>query len=180
MPSASQPRPHSPAPPPLLPLSPPPGARELAPGDTSPSRCACSVASRPPTSTTSSPRSSACLVVAHDFRTLFRHFDRRIAILRDLYGDPETDPGSYSDPSARFHDLDARCDEISIRPSLRAVRWERHSLERDERHPMKGLLGTVALSGDLAPFVPTLRLAELVHVGKMTSHGLGRLRVELG
>lgn len=44
---------------------------------------------------------------------------------------------------------------------------------------MKGLLGTLALEGNLGPFVPSLWLAELVHVGKATSHGLGRIRVKL-
>lgn len=42
-----------------------------------------------------------------------------------------------------------------------------------------GLLGSLALHGNLAPFVPLLRLAELAHVGKATSHGLGRIHVAL-
>jgi hypothetical protein len=39
------------------------------------------------------------------------------------------------------------------------------------------MLGTIELARDLAPFVPVLRLAELTHVGKATSHGLSRIRV---
>lgn len=108
-----------------------------------------------------------------DFRTLFRHLHRRVTILCALYG--QLPP----DDKAHFAQLDARCDEVTLHASLTPLRWERHSLERDERHPMKGLLGRITLHGELAPFVPTLRLAELGHVGKATSHGLGRIRLEL-
>lgn len=113
------------------------------------------------------------LLTTPDFRTLFRNVNRRITSLCALYGEL---PADHED---RYRRLDALCDEVSIDASLRTVRWERHSLERDERHPMKGLLGTLALEGNLGTFVPTLRLAEIAHVGKATSHGLGRLRVQL-
>lgn len=106
-----------------------------------------------------------------DFRTLFRNFNRRLTIMSALYGER-----SAADDE-RFAELDARCDAISVRAELRPLSWERHSIERDQRHPMKGLIGTVELEGPLEPFVETLRLAELVHVGKATSHGLGRIRV---
>jgi CRISPR-associated endoribonuclease Cas6 len=114
------------------------------------------------------------LVTSPDFRTLFRTFNRRITSLCALYG--ELAP----DDEARYHALDALCDEVLVRSALHPVRWERHSLERDERHPMKGLLGTLALEGNLAPFIPTLQLAALTHVGKATSHGLGRIGLTLG
>jgi hypothetical protein len=108
-----------------------------------------------------------------DFRTLFRNLNRRITSLCALYGEL---PPDHED---RYRRLDALCDAVTVHASLHPVRWQRHSLERDERHPMKGLLGTLALTGNLAPFVPTLRLAELAHVGKATSHGLGRIRVNV-
>jgi hypothetical protein len=108
-----------------------------------------------------------------DFRTLYRNLNRRHTSLCALYGELAPDHEDH------WRRLDALCDEVTVHAALHPVRWERHSLERDERHPMKGLLGTLALEGNLAPFVPTLRLAELAHVGKATSHGLGRIRVAL-
>lgn len=113
------------------------------------------------------------LPLTPDFRTLFRALDRRITSVCALYGELEPDQ------DARFRELDTLADSITVTPSLHPVRWERHSLDRDERHPMKGLLGSVTLTGELAPFVPTLHLATITHVGKATSHGLGRLGLTL-
>jgi CRISPR/Cas system endoribonuclease Cas6 (RAMP superfamily) len=41
-----------------------------------------------------------------------------------------------------------------------------------------GVVGRLVLEGDLAPFVPLLRTAEIVHVGKGATFGLGKLAVE--
>jgi hypothetical protein len=40
-----------------------------------------------------------------------------------------------------------------------------------------GLVGTMRLAGDLAPFTPLLRTAEVVHVGKGATFGLGKVSV---
>ena len=45
---------------------------------------------------------------------------------------------------------------------------------------LRGLVGSIGFSGDLTPLVPFFRMAEVTHVGKGTSYGLGRLRVDLG
>ena len=37
-----------------------------------------------------------------------------------------------------------------------------------------GFVGTLDLEGDLAPFIPLLRTAEIVHLGKGATFGLGR------
>jgi hypothetical protein len=41
-----------------------------------------------------------------------------------------------------------------------------------------GLVGTLDLEGNLAPFAPLFRAAEILHVGKNTTFGLGRIAVE--
>ncbi len=56
------------------------------------------------------------------------------------------------------------------------MQW--HELSRfsnRQRHdiPLGGLLGTIKLKGDLHPFLPYLRSAEVLHLGKETSFGLG-------
>ena len=63
------------------------------------------------------------------------------------------------------------------RRRLRLVRWERLSVERDARHPMHGLVGSLDLEGDVGALLPWLRWGEIVHVGKATSYGLGRMTV---
>lgn len=62
--------------------------------------------------------------------------------------------------------------------SLRAARWERHSRERDARHPMMGLLGSLRFEGPVGVFRPLLEAAALTLIGKCTSHGLGRIHVD--
>ena len=40
-----------------------------------------------------------------------------------------------------------------------------------------GFLGTLAIEGDLAPLWPLLRTAEVLHVGKGATFGLGKLEL---
>lgn len=40
-----------------------------------------------------------------------------------------------------------------------------------------GLVGDLHLEGDLAPFAPLLRAAEVVHVGKGATFGLGKVEI---
>ena len=108
-----------------------------------------------------------------DFPGLFRHTYRRLTTLVSLYGTLEPDD------EREFAELSARAGEVrTVERQLRALRWERWSVDRDVRHPMRGLVGEVVCEGPLGPLLPVLRAAELVHVGKGTSHGLGRVRVE--
>ncbi len=105
---------------------------------------------------------------------LVRSIYRRLCTLCFLYGELD------DDAEARVATLDALARSLRVvRHSLQPLRWDRHSLERNHRHPMKGLWGTLELEGELEGLAGVLRLAEVAHVGKATSHGLGRIRVEL-
>ena len=42
---------------------------------------------------------------------------------------------------------------------------------------MGGIVGTVSYTGDLAEFLPLLRLCETFHLGKQTTFGLGKLTI---
>jgi len=55
---------------------------------------------------------------------------------------------------------------------------ERYSNRRQAHTPLGGFLGSIVLEGDLAPLAPLLRAAEVVHFGKGTVFGLGRVAVE--
>jgi CRISPR/Cas system endoribonuclease Cas6 (RAMP superfamily) len=44
---------------------------------------------------------------------------------------------------------------------------------------MGGITGTITYQAeDLSEFIPLLRYCETVHLGKQTSFGLGRIRIE--
>jgi len=56
--------------------------------------------------------------------------------------------------------------------------WERYSKRQDQRMKLGGLLGELSYEGDLTEFVPLLVLGSWVNLGKGTSFGLGRYRLE--
>ena len=55
--------------------------------------------------------------------------------------------------------------------------WERYSARQDTRMKMGGFIGKVEYRGQLAEFLPLLRLGERLHVGKGTGFGLGRYEI---
>jgi hypothetical protein len=110
-----------------------------------------------------------------NFPILFRHVYRRLTTLASLYGELGPDDDSL------FRELDKLATGVrTSHTQLRALRWERHTLEKDERHSMSGIIGSILFDGPMGPLLPALRAAELAHIGKSTSHGLGRIRVKDG
>lgn len=67
-----------------------------------------------------------------------------------------------------------------IRESLRWVEEKRYSKHRDLKHVLKGFLGEVEFRGDITPFIPLLRLGEVLHVGKATAFGQGWYEIAHG
>lgn len=68
-----------------------------------------------------------------------------------------------------------------VRIVERRLVWKelpRYSARQKRRMVLGGLEGSLAFEGDLAPALPFLRLGELVQVGKGTSFGLGRYRLD--
>lgn len=65
-----------------------------------------------------------------------------------------------------------------VRHSFQEVAWRRASMRQDHVILQEGLIGRALYEGDLSVFSPLLALAELMHIGKGTSFGLGRIRCE--
>ena len=61
--------------------------------------------------------------------------------------------------------------------NLSLQRLERYSNRRQQKLPLHGLLGTITFAGELAEFLPFLRLGEYIHLGAGTAFGLGRYRL---
>ena len=56
--------------------------------------------------------------------------------------------------------------------------WTRQSSRQQQHMVLGGAVGRFTLHGDLAPFWPLLHLGQWLHVGKNTTFGLGRYRIE--
>jgi hypothetical protein len=65
-----------------------------------------------------------------------------------------------------------------VASSLRWHDWERFNIRQKTLMNMGGFMGSVEIEGDLAPFAPLLRAAEIIHLGRGTPFGLGRVAVE--
>ena len=73
-----------------------------------------------------------------------------------------------------FKALGERAEEIkTVADSTRWVESSRFSRRRGVSHDLSGFVGEVSFEGDLAPFVPYLKLGEYVHVGKNAVFGNG-------
>ncbi len=115
------------------------------------------------------------LVERVEFWKFFRDVYRRLTVLCALYGKWEAWDEN------EFTRLDKMAAGIMVvDQDVRTMLWKRHSIAREREHRLRGIVGRVEFEGPgLEAFVPILRLAEQTHIGKTTSHGLGRMRVEV-
>ncbi len=96
-------------------------------------------------------------------RALLVTLARRCQLLMDTQLGPAA-------PQLDFSTLAAQAEAIRLEThALRWFKWGRYSNRQQQAMNLGGLLGTLRLHGDLAPFAPLLH-----HVGKETTFGLGR------
>ena len=103
---------------------------------------------------------------APEFHVLWRSLQLRLSMLRLAHGAgrPELDFGAVIRlaEAVRLTDWDTRADT-----------WERYSSRQGRRVPMQGFTGTARYQGDLAPFLPALRLGTLTGIGDNCTFGQG-------
>jgi CRISPR-associated endoribonuclease Cas6 len=118
-------------------------------------------------------RQDADLVVRPDFATLATALLRRLSVLAEVHCGRR--------PGINARGLLAGAAEVKVVDSqLRWHDWERYSARQQTRMALGGFVGGITFSGPLASWLPLLRLGEVVHVGKGTSFGLGKYRIEYG
>ena len=104
------------------------------------------------------------------FHLLVRAALRRVSTLLKHFGAGE--------PPLDYKGLIARAQEVEVvRSSLRWFDWQRYSQRQDQAMLMGGLVGSIAYRGKLGEYLPILRFAEKVHLGKNTTFGLGMIRL---
>lgn len=81
-------------------------------------------------------------------------------------------------PQLDFSQLAAKAAAITLEPQdLHWFDWGRYSQRQQQEMQFGGLLGSVQLQGDLAPFAQLLHTGQWLHVGKNASFGLGGYRL---
>jgi len=105
-----------------------------------------------------------------DFPVLFGRLRDRISTLRSLYGEAPYD--------LDYRGLSERADQVVLTECKLA--WEhveRRSGRTGQVHPLGGFTGTATYEGDLREFLPWLRAARWVGVGRQTVWGKGEMIV---
>ena len=116
-------------------------------------------------------KQKGCLSDRLPFETLTRLALRRMSSLLETYGEGE--------PRIDYRGLVFRAASIRTRGcQIRWLDWERYSNRQRRNMQLGGVVGTAEYWGDFSEFIPLLRFAERVHIGKQTSFGLGRISVD--
>jgi hypothetical protein len=80
---------------------------------------------------------------------------------------------------ADFPAIIAAAEAVSITVNhTRWFDWERYSSRQAQKVPLGGLIGEASYEGPLSVFWPLLRLGELLHAGRGTVFGQGKIAVE--
>jgi len=107
-----------------------------------------------------------------EFHMLIRQLLRRISLLS--YFHCGVDMSDWD-----FKGIIERAKEVTVKKrNLKWYEWERYSARQDTRLNMGGFVGEVSFEGDVGPFMPLIKAGEVLHVGKGTSFGLGRFKIQ--
>lgn len=102
------------------------------------------------------------------FDILVRAMLRRISALFAAYGDGE--------PPLDYRGLVAQAKHIAVcRDDLHWFDWQRYSNRQEAKMLMGGITGTIIYQGNFAEYLPLLKLAQQLHIGKQTAFGLGQI-----
>jgi hypothetical protein len=116
-------------------------------------------------------KSGGAIAQGPEFAVLFSRLRDRISTLRALYGAGPLE--------IDFRVMGERA--AAVRMSHCNVQWEkieRKSGRTGQVHPLGGFTGSAEYEGELAEFLPWLRAARWVGVGRQTVWGKGDVRVE--
>lgn len=105
------------------------------------------------------------------FRLLVFKILRRILELAHFYAPDEA-------INWEFHDYLVSADKVEIiANNLHWQDWSRRSNRQNTTLKMGGYVGDLKLTGEVAPFVDLLHMGEILHIGKGTVFGNGKMHI---
>lgn len=66
----------------------------------------------------------------------------------------------------------------TVNSDLEWYDWERYSKRQDTKMKMGGFVGEITFEGNMAEFIPFIKLGEYLHIGKGTVFGLGKYELK--
>ena len=106
------------------------------------------------------------------FHVLVRVLLRRVSSLLNTYGTGE--------PPLDYRDLIKRARDVKITDmDLSWFDWRRYSFRQDKAMLMGGITGSVTYEGKIGEYIPFIEFCSKVHLGKQTSFGLGKIKIEI-
>ena len=106
------------------------------------------------------------------FHVLVRAMLRRVSSLFNCYGNGE--------PALDYRGMVERARLVSIKEcNLQWFDWQRYSQRQEQAMLMGGMTGSVNYEGNVAEFIPLIDFCSMVHLGKQTAFGLGKIKSEL-
>ena len=110
------------------------------------------------------------MATALGFPVLMRALFRRIGFLAKAHGSVPLE--------LPFRELLQKAGGVdTVLSKLSWQEWERYSARQRQKLQMGGLVGSVCFKGRWQEFLPFLRMGEIVHAGKGTVFGLGKIRI---
>ena len=104
-----------------------------------------------------------------EFLTLIKALKRRVKAIN-----------IYHDGNSGFkfeYDL-AHVSSIAVKTKkLKPYMWKRYSNRQEKSINFSGFIGELELEGDLTPYMPLLKIGEIIHVGRGTVYGMGKYQM---
>lgn len=110
------------------------------------------------------------LLESISFETLIRNIINRILRLTERYG-------GWIDIGEAEKIQSLAAGVKTVRENLNIHHLQRYSNRVQDKMDFSGLMGEVEYEGDLTPFVSWLSAAQILHIGRNTTFGMGKIQV---
>lgn len=116
-------------------------------------------------------RRNGQLLTDIQFQTMIRNVTSRMIAITERYG-------GWVDREETERLVKLAGEVRTVREDLRVLHLERYSNRVKEKMDFSGLMGSLEYEGELTPFVPWLSAARILHIGRNTTFGMGKIEVQ--